>query len=258
MNASSDQLPASLAAIPRDRWPKHIAIIMDGNGRWARRRGLPRIEGHRRGAEVVRAIVEEAARLGLAQLTLYAFSHENWQRPKEEVAALMQIYELYLEDNLQLMMDQKIRFVNAGRRAALPASTLARVVDTERRTATNGGMRLCLAVNYGGRQELVDAARSLARDAAAGHLDPDSIDEATLAARLYPESSMDVDLLMRTANEYRVSNFLLWQISYAEIYVTDVLWPDVTEADLHAAIVDFAGRERRFGGLSPQDGARSC
>ena len=258
MADTADNLPSSLAAIPRDRWPKHIAIIMDGNGRWARRRGLPRVEGHRRGAEVVRVIVEEAARLHLGQLTLYAFSHENWRRPKEEVAALMQIYELYLEDNLQLMMDQSIRFVNAGQRQGLPQSTLARVADTERRTAANRGLTLCLAVNYGGRQEIVDAARGLARDVAAGRLSSEAIDEAAFAARLYPEVASDVDLLVRTAGEQRVSNFLLWQISYAEIHVTEVLWPDVTEADLHAAMVDFAGRRRRFGGLGPQGGADPC
>jgi undecaprenyl diphosphate synthase len=258
MSDGSDNLRDRLAALPPERWPGHIAIIMDGNGRWARRRGMPRVEGHREGARRVRPIVEEAARLGIGQLTLYAFSHENWSRPEHEILALMQLYEDYLEENLGLMMEQNIRYVNAGRRSRLPESTQQKIAETEQTTGGNSGMTLCLAVNYGGRQELADAAKELAREARDGNLDPEAVDEAALAGRLYPESARDVDLLVRTANERRVSNFLLWQISYAEIHVTDVLWPDFTEEDLHRAILDFASRERRFGGLSDGNEASKC
>ncbi len=241
--------PPLLAEVPRDRWPGHVAAIMDGNGRWAKQRGLPRIEGHRQGAKTVRRIVEESARLGLRQLTLYAFSHENWSRPKEEVAQLMSLYENYLIDERPTLMKDNIHFRNIGRRDGLPESVLREIDQSERASAANTGLTLCLAVNYGGRQEIVDAARRLAVEAAAGKLDPAAIDEDRFAAALYTAGLSDPDLLLRTAAEMRVSNFLLWQISYAVIYVTETLWPDFAEAVLHRAIADFARRQRRFGGL---------
>lgn len=251
----SDNLPESLAGTARRRWPRHVAVIMDGNGRWARRRGLPRFEGHRRGAETVRKIVEETSRLNIRQITLYAFSHENWQRPKDEIEALMDLYVEYLRGERDLMMKQNIRFSSIGRYHELPKRVQEEVTDTERMTAGNRGTRLCMAVNYGGRQEIVDAARQVAREVAAGTLAIEAVDEQVLGDRLYPAARTDVDLLIRTAGEMRVSNFLLWQISYAELHVTETLWPDFTESSLHEAIVDFAGRQRRFGGLNSSDEA---
>jgi len=248
-DTEADNLPPELAAIPRQRWPEHVAIIMDGNGRWATRRGLPRVAGHHEGADRVHDIVQDASDLGIRRLTLFAFSHENWNRPKAEVDILMHIYEEYLKKERPFIFDNNIRFTNIGRRRELPQFVRDIVEDTERRSADNTGMTMTLAVNYGGRQEIVDAARHLAAEAAAGHLDPAAVDEQLIASHLYPGGSPEVDLLIRTAGEMRVSNFLLWQISYAELYVTDVLWPDFTEAELHKAILDFAGRERRFGGL---------
>jgi len=245
-------LPPLLAAIPRDRWPKHIAIIMDGNGRWAQQRGQMRVAGHREGAKAVRRALDEALRLGIARLTLYAFSHENWRRPREEVEALMSLYEQYLRDERPTLMKKNVRFVNIGRREGLPAGVLHEIEESERISAANTAGTLCLAVNYGGRQEIVDAAKKLAAEAKAGRVDPAQIDEAAFAAQLYPGGDMEVDLLIRTAGEMRVSNFLLWQISYAELHVTDVLWPDFGEADLHQAIADFARRQRRFGGLEQE------
>ena len=249
---TSDNLPPALAGIPRERWPQHIAIIMDGNGRWATRRGLPRVAGHREGADRVHAIVEEASDLGIQRLTLFAFSHENWNRPKAEIDILMHIYEEYLRKERPFILENNIRFTNIGRREGLPQFVLDIVEETERLSAANTGMTMTLAVNYGGRQEILDAARVLAAEAAAGRLDPGAIDEAAVAARLYAGGAPELDLLIRTAGEMRVSNFLLWQISYAEIHVTDVFWPDFTEAEFHKAIADFAGRDRRFGGLGSE------
>jgi len=248
----SSELPPLLAGVPRERWPSHVAIIMDGNGRWAKQRGLARLEGHKEGGKAARRILEEAVRLGLKRLTLYAFSHENWQRPKDEVAALMALYEFYLKDRRRELAESNVRFINVGRRDELPKGVRREIEETERFSAGHTGMTLCVAVNYGGRQEIVDAARRLAAEAKAGRIDPQAIDEQAFAARLYPGNDAEVDLLIRTAGQLRVSNFLLWQISYAEIFVTDVLWPDFTEAELHRALADFARRERRFGGLKPQ------
>ncbi len=245
-------IPAALAAVPRGRWPRHIAIIMDGNGRWAQARGLPRVEGHRRGAETVRRITEEAARLGLAQLTLFAFSSENWRRPREEVEFLMDLYRLHLVQERPTIMKNRIRLRTIGRREGIPPATLEEVDRTVRESAANTGLVLCLAVNYGSRQEIADAARRLVERAARGGLDAAAVTEETLAAELDTAGMPDPDLLVRTANERRLSNFLLWQISYAELWVTETLWPEFMEADLHAAIRDFAGRERRFGSLRPE------
>ncbi len=250
MPAPADHaVPAALAAIPRERWPRHVAVIMDGNGRWAQERGLPRAAGHREGVGSVRRIVTESARLGLEAITLYSFSSENWKRPADEVAALMALCCEFLRIERETMRRENIRFRRIGRREGLPPEVLAELDETERATATHTGLVLCLALNYGSRTEIADAARALAEEVAAGRRAPDSIDESALAAHLYTEGLPDPDLLVRTAGEMRVSNYLLWQISYAEIHVSPVLWPDFGEADLHAAIAEFARRDRRFGGL---------
>jgi undecaprenyl diphosphate synthase len=232
--------------------PRHIAIIMDGNGRWAQQRGLPRIEGHRQGVTSVRRITEHCARLGVEQLTLYCLSSENWRRPAAELDFLMHLLEQYMIEERALLMRERIRVALIGRRDGLPEATLAAMDRTVAMCAANDGMRLCLAVNYGGRGEIVAAAQKLAEEARAGSLDPATIDEELFAARLDTAGMPDPDLLIRTASEMRISNFLLWQISYAELWVTDATWPDFTEAHLDEAIAAFAGRDRRFGGLSAQ------
>jgi undecaprenyl diphosphate synthase len=239
------------SAQPQSGLPRHVAIIMDGNGRWAQKQGLPRIEGHRRGVTSVRRITEHCARLGIEQLTLYCLSSENWRRPEAELAFLMQLLGQYMVEERPLLMEQRIQLAVIGSREGLPPETLADLDTTVELCAGNDGMRLCLAINYGGRGELVAAARSLARDAAAGLVDPDTIDEAAFADRLHTAGMPDPDLLIRTAGEMRVSNFLLWQISYAEIWVTPVAWPDFAEEHLDAALAAFAARDRRFGGLGP-------
>jgi len=224
---------------------------MDGNGRWAQGRGLPRIEGHRRGVASVRRITEHCVRLGIEQLTLYCLSSENWRRPEAELKFLMHLLEQYLIEERSLLMRQRVRLSTIGRREGLPRETLAALDQTVELCSANAGMRLCLAINYGARGEIADAARSLARDAAAGRIDPETIDEEVFAARLGTAGSPDPDLLIRTAGEMRVSNFLLWQISYAEIWVTPVAWPEFEERHFDEALAAFAARDRRFGGLSP-------
>ena len=242
--------PAAEDAAPTRRLPRHIAIIMDGNGRWAQTRGLPRIEGHRQGVASVRRVTERCARLGIEQLTLYCLSSENWRRPRLELDFLMHLLEQYMIDERGLLARERIRISMIGRREGLPAATLAAIDRTIELCAGNDGMRLCLAINYGGRAEIVDAARALAREARDGLVQPEAIDEAMMASRLETAGMPDPDLLIRTAGEMRVSNFLLWQISYAELWVTDALWPDFGEEHLDAAIASFAARDRRFGGLS--------
>jgi undecaprenyl diphosphate synthase len=242
---------AAAPAPAADRRPRHIAIIMDGNGRWAQTRGLPRIEGHRQGVASVRRITEHCARLGVEQLTLYCLSSENWRRPAAELDFLMHLLEQYMVEERALLMRERIRIAMIGRRDGLPEATLAAMDRTVGMCAANDGMRLCLAINYGGRGEIVAAAQKLAEEARAGTLDPAAIDEDLFAARLDTAGMPEPDLLVRTAGEMRISNFLLWQVSYAELWVTDALWPDFTEAHLDEAIRAFASRERRFGGLSP-------
>ena len=236
----------SCAALPR-----HVAIIMDGNGRWAQKRGLPRIEGHRQGVTSVRRITEHAAGLGIEQLTLYCLSSENWRRPEAELSFLMQLLGHFMVEERDLLMRQRIRLSIIGNRDGLPADTLADVDRTVELCAGNAGMRLCLAINYGSRGEIVAAARALARAAAAGRLDPDAVDEAAFAAQLDTAGMPDPDLLIRTAGEMRISNFLLWQISYAELWVTPVAWPEFAEAEFDEALAEFARRDRRFGGIGP-------
>jgi len=243
-------VPPALADVPTDRWPRHIAIIMDGNGRWAQRQGLERVAGHDRGGHVVRAITRECARLApIEQLTLYCLSSENWKRPAEELDFLMALLEAYLVNERPIMMEDHVQVGMIGRREGIPDRVLAELDKTVEMSRSNEGLRLNLAINYGGRGELVDAMRSLAYRVMAGQLDPEDVDEHAIAESLYTEGRDDPDLLIRTAGEMRVSNFLLWQISYAEIWVTDRAWPEFDEATLHDAIRDYASRERRFGGL---------
>ncbi|MFN9367478.1 MAG: isoprenyl transferase [Planctomycetia bacterium] len=250
MPTSSAPLPGPRVTPANAGLPRHIAIIMDGNGRWARQRGLPRIEGHRRGVASVRRITEHCARIGIEQLTLYCLSSENWRRPEAELTFLMHLLEQYLIEERALLMRERVRLSMIGRRDGLPAATLAELDRTVAHCADNDGMRLCLAINYGARAEIVGAARSLAADVAAGRLAPEAIDEELFAARLDTAGTPDPDLLIRTAGEMRISNFLLWQISYAELWVTDVAWPEFAEGDLDAALAAFAARDRRFGGLT--------
>jgi len=237
--------------VPRERMPRHIAIIMDGNGRWAQGRFWPRIRGHQKGAKTVQAITEECARLGLKQLTLYAFSSENWKRPAAEVGLLMRLYRRYLLSERERIMANDIRFTVIGRRDRLPAWVLGEMEQTIALSAGNRGMNLCMAIDYGGRDEIVRACRELMADAAAGKVKPEDLDEAGFERRLYTAGSPDPDLLIRTAGEMRISNFLLWQISYSELYVTDVHWPEFREEHLRAALVNYAGRTRRFGAVTP-------
>jgi undecaprenyl diphosphate synthase len=238
-----------------DRLPRHVAVIMDGNGRWAVERGGQRVEGHLRGADVVRQTVTECCKLGLDQLTLYCFSAENWKRPADEVAFLMALLKQYLLDERQLLLDENIRFAIIGRRDGIPADVQAEMDESIRRTAANTGLTLCLAINYGSRTEIVDAVRALAERVKAGDLQPGDIDEQHITDSLYTAGMRDPDLLVRTAGEMRVSNYLLWQISYAELWVTPKCWPDFAAADLHQACRDFAARDRRFGGLTNLRGA---
>ena len=243
-----------LADIPEERFPRHIAVIMDGNGRWALRRGLERVRGHQQGAKIVNPLVTECARLrrdhgGPDFLTLYSFSLENWKRPVEEVGFLMQMYIDYLREERATMMENNIRFTQIGRLDQLPEPVLDEMNTTIEQTKNNNGLTLVLALNYGSRGEITDAVRTIAEKVKAGELRPGEIDESTITDHLYTAGMPDPDLLIRTAGEMRVSNYLLWQISYAELYVSDVLWPDFGVADLHKAIRSFAGRNRRFGAL---------
>jgi undecaprenyl diphosphate synthase len=237
------------AGLTPEHLPRHIAIIMDGNGRWAQRRGLPRIVGHRRGIQSVRSVVEEGCRLGLDQLTLYCLSVENWKRPPRELTFLMRLLRHFLIVERAELMDQNVRLTMIGRRDGLPAHVLDEYERTAEQTASNDGMTLCLAVNYGGRTEISDAARRLAEDVQAGRVETDQVDEALFASYLCTSGMSDPDLLIRTAGEMRISNFLLWQISYAELWITPTLWPDFRGDDLLQACRAFAARERKFGGL---------
>jgi undecaprenyl diphosphate synthase len=237
------------AGLQPDRLPRHIAVIMDGNGRWAHERGLPRHEGHRRGVRSVRATIEECCRLGIGQLTLYCLSSENWKRPQAELDFLMALLHQYLIEERAEIMEQNIRFTTIGRRHGLSDDVLRELDENVRISRNNTGLVLCLAINYGSRTEIVDATRALAERAKRGELDPAEIDEAVVSDALYTAGMPDPDLLIRTAGEMRVSNYLLWQISYAELWVTPRCWPDFDEGTLHEALRDYAGRVRRFGGL---------
>ena len=239
-------------AIDPDRLPSHIAIIMDGNGRWATRRNLPRVAGHKAGIEPVRTTVETCNRLGIQALTLYAFSVENWKRPRAEVDMLWRLLRIYLRRELPELMRTGIRFTCMGRLDGLPPQVRQDLENSIDATARNTGLCLNVAINYSGRSELVDAMNAIIEDARLeGRLRDLHIDEESIAARLYTAGLPDPDLLIRTSGEKRVSNFLLWQIAYAELYVTETLWPDFERAGLLDAILDYQKRDRRFGGLSP-------
>jgi undecaprenyl diphosphate synthase len=237
------------AGLDPARLPRHIAVIMDGNGRWAQQRGQPRVEGHKRGVQSVRSTIEECCRLGIEQLTLFCLSTENWKRPQEEIDFLMHLLREYLILERAEIMEQNIRFTVIGRREGLPPHVLAEMDENIRVSSKNTGMVLCLAINYSGRTEMVDAVRTLAERAKRGDMQPEDIDEHVVSEAMYTAGMPDPDLLIRTAGEMRISNFLLWQISYAELWVTTKCWPEFDEDTLKEALRDFAQRERRFGGL---------
>lgn len=242
----------SLAEMDSDRIPNHIAVIMDGNGRWAEARGLERNAGHRAGLENVREIVRAAGDLGLKYLTLYAFSSENWERPKGEVGELMHLLEHFLEEDLDEAVEEGVRIRAVGRLDRLPPTTRKAVDRAMEATSHNVHRHLILALSYGARAEIVDATRSLMRAAERGELDPEQLDEKVFASHLYLPDVPDPDLMIRTGGEYRVSNFLLWQIAYSELYSAPVMWPDFHRADFEEAILEYGGRERRFGRTGAQ------
>ena len=242
-----------------ERIPAHIAIIMDGNGRWAKRRGLPRVAGHKVGVSTVRTTVEDCANLGVKALTLYAFSAENWKRPRTEIEVLWRLLRFYLRHELEDLQRNNIRLQSSGRVEALPERVYEELRAVERATARNQGMRLNLAINYSARAEMVDAVNTILDEARiAGRLDSLVVNEKMISQRLYTADLPEPDLLIRTSGEMRVSNFLLWQIAYAELYVTDTLWPDFNRTELLRAVLDFQRRERRFGGLSPEQEIESA
>ena len=239
------------------KMPKHLAIIMDGNGRWAQQRMLKRIIGHQRGAETVQMVVDQASSLGIGYLTLFAFSSENWSRPKLEVQALMTLLKKYIRTELRRMLKNNIRFNVIGNRADLPDEVNVILDEALQQTAPNTGMVLTLALSYGGRQEIVRAATRIAQKVHEGQLHPEQITDTLFSQHLDTAGLPDPDLLIRTSGEMRISNFLLWQLAYAELYFTDINWPDLTIDALHSALADFQARERRFGMTSAQVTQRS-
>ena len=257
---ASREEAALLAELDPTRLPNHVAVIMDGNGRWAERRHLPRVAGHRAGVKRAREVIESCARLQIPCLTLYAFSLENWRRPQAEVDFLMRLLREYLKRELPIIDKNNIRLLAIGRSAELPEAVSRDIAHAMRQTAHNTGMKLVVALNYGGRAELADAFNALLDHVRANGLSAFRADERTISEYLYTAGLPDPDLLIRTSGEMRVSNFLLWQIAYAEMYVTDALWPDFSRTKLLEALVDFQKRERRFGGLGvlrPEHDARS-
>ena len=242
---------ALVQAIDFARLPRHVAVIMDGNGRWAKLRHKRRVEGHRAGIASVRDVVETSARLGLEVLTLYAFSVENWKRPKTEVSTLMGLLKRYLRLELETLLRNNIRFRVIGRMDELPKDVQDELRRAMERTARSTGLLFNIALNYGGRTEITDAVRRLVADVMANGRDASRVDEQLLSSYLYTAGQPDPDLLIRTSGEMRVSNFLLWQIAYAEIWVTDVLWPDFRRRHLLQAVLDYQKRERRYGGITP-------
>ena len=252
MSEAAKPPPPSSADPSAFTLPRHIAIIMDGNGRWAERRGLPRIEGHRHGVDAVRRTTEQCAELGIEALTLYCFSSENWKRPPIELDFLMHLLEQYLVEERRTLANNNLRFKLIGRRDRLPDGVLRELQTTLDLCSSHTGMELVLAVDYGGRAEIVDAVRRIAEKAQDGDLELSDIQEQTVSDHLYTAGMPDPDLLIRTGGDMRVSNYLLWQISYAELWVTQRAWPDFSEQDLNDALSDFSGRQRRFGGLVEQ------
>jgi undecaprenyl diphosphate synthase len=245
---SREPLPPQLDP---ERLPAHVAVIMDGNGRWARQRGLPRVMGHRAGVEALKRTLRLCSDWGIGALTAYAFSTENWNRPGEEVTFLMTLFERVLARELEGLMREQVRIRFLGDLEQLPDGLQALISDATSRTAANSGIRFNVCTNYGGRRELVRAARRLAEQVAAGQLEPAAIDEERFAAELHTAGEVDPDLLIRTSGEQRISNFLLWQLAYAELHLTDTLWPDFDTSALLAALLDYQGRSRRFGGVEP-------
>ncbi len=229
------------------RLPTHVAVIMDGNGRWAQRRGMSRVEGHKRGKDSVRTIVEATRKIGIPYLSLFAFSTENWDRPAREVSALMSLLRRYLRTEINRMMENGVRVVAIGNVERLPAAVRRELDSAIERTRDNEDLTVGLCVSYGGREDIVQGMRKLGRDVASGKLDPESIDEATISNVLGSAPMPDPDLLIRTSGEMRISNFYLWQLAYTEIYVTETLWPDFREAEYVAALADYQSRDRRFG-----------
>ncbi|MBI5189971.1 MAG: isoprenyl transferase [Nitrospirae bacterium] len=244
-----------LARLDTSRLPRHVAIIMDGNGRWAANRGLPRVAGHKKGMETVREIVTASSKLGIKALTLYAFSLENWKRPRLEVEALMSLLTLYLQNELKLMQENNIKFTTIGRTDDLPGAARKWIDKVKAETAGNTGMVLDIALSYGGRWEIMEAAKKYGADLLAGRVSPQGLTEEAFSGYLDTAGLPELDLVIRTSGEMRISNFLLWQTAYAELYFTDSLWPDFGERELIAALVDYQGRERRFGRTGEQLGA---
>ncbi|KRO91221.1 MAG: UDP pyrophosphate synthase [cyanobacterium BACL30 MAG-120619-bin27] len=245
---ASQPVPAGLDPA---RLPVHVAVIMDGNGRWAKQRNLPRVMGHREGVEALKRTLRLCSDWGIGALTAYAFSTENWSRPGEEVSFLMALFERVLARELQALEQEQVRIRFLGDLEPLPEGLQRLIADATERTAANTGIHFNVCTNYGGRAELVRAAQRLAQRCVAGELDPAAINEQQLAAELHTAGECDPDLLIRTSGERRISNFLLWQLAYAEIHITDVLWPDFNQATLLDALLDYQGRQRRFGGVEP-------
>jgi undecaprenyl diphosphate synthase len=240
-----------LSELDLTRLPAHVAVIMDGNGRWAKARGLPRVVGHRAGVEALKSTLRLCSDWGIGALTAYAFSTENWSRPGDEVNFLMTLFERVLQKELRSLEEEQVRIRFLGDLDGLPEKLQDLIDDATERTAKNSGIHFNVCTNYGGRRELVRAAQRLAKQAATGMIDPEAIDENSFARELFTAGDQDPDLLIRTSGEYRISNFLLWQLAYAEIHVTDVFWPDFNADVLKQALLDYQGRNRRFGGLDP-------
>ena len=253
MNVSNEgqtsELNQPILDVPADRRPEHIAVIMDGNGRWAVAQNQPRIVGHQNGAKMVRLITEECARLGIKQLTLYCLSSENWKRPQDELDFLLHLLQQYMIEERSTLIDNNIRLKIIGRRDRIPPDVQAEMDKTLQLTESCDGLCLCLAINYGGRGEIVDAVKTIGDELLQGRLALGDIDESVVSDRLYTAGMTDPDLLIRTAGEMRISNYLLWQISYAELWVTDRCWPEFGIDELYRAIGDYANRTRRYGGL---------
>jgi undecaprenyl diphosphate synthase len=238
------QLPPDL---DKNRLPQQVAVIMDGNGRWAQRRGFPRVMGHRKGVDTLKELLRCCRDWGIPGLTAYAFSTENWGRPSEEVAFLMTLFERVLRRELEEMMEENVRIHFVGNLTALPESLQAEIDSATKHTAENNGIEFTVATNYGGRQEIIAACRAIAQQVQEGNLSPEQLNEQLFTQYLYTANLPDPDLLIRTSGEMRISNFLLWQLAYAEIYVTDTLWPDFDRSAFHKALLAFQQRDRRFG-----------
>ena len=247
MTAQQTELRVLPSDLKRELLPKHVAVICDGNGRWARHRGLPRIMGHKRGVESLKQLLRTCNDWGIEALTAYAFSTENWKRPQEEVDFLLTLFQVVLRSELREMMKESVCIKFAGNLNALPTALQEQISDAMEETRNNRGIKFTIATNYGGRQEILSACRAIAEKVEQGLLKPDEIDEATFESHLYTAGIGDPDLLIRTSGEMRISNFLLWQIAYTEIYITDALWPDFDRDEFHRALLSFQKRERRFG-----------